>query len=179
MVGFNFAPRAWALCNGQLLPINQNSALFSLLGTTYGGDGRTTFALPDLRGRAPVHAGDGTGLAPKQRGESRGVEHIQLIASQMPSHNHTAATHVTTAFLVGVDDEGSQTDASGHALANSAGDAHYHTSTPSSTMSAASITANAATMVYNYGSSQEHDNMQPYLAINFVIALQGIYPSRS
>ncbi|WHM40899.1 tail fiber protein [Streptomyces sp. BPTC-684] len=159
MVGFNFAPRGWAQCNGQLLPISQNTALFALLGTTYGGDGRTTFALPDLRGRVPLHQGAGPGLSPRTLGESTGAETVVLTAGQLPSHTHTlkgAATRQDTNRVTGA------------ALSNSG---YYSTQTPTADMHPEAVAAT--------GGSQPHDNVQPVLCVNFVIALEGIFPSRS
>ncbi len=159
----NFAVRGWALCNGQILPISQNTALFSLLGTTYGGDGRTTFALPDLQGRAPMHAGSGPGLTPRNLGESAGEPSVTVLQSQMPAHIHAELAESTPAS----------------------------TSTPSGNASLASANAagvrsnvygpegDLAPMGGTAGGSQPHNNRQPYLGLNFQIALQGIFPPRS
>lgn len=153
MFSFVFAPKGWALCNGQLLPINQNQALFSLLGTTFGGDGRVNFALPDFRSRVPIHEGDGHSL-----GEGGGEMTHTLTRAELPSHTHTFS--------------GSSTD----------GD----TSIPGNALLAPfnngygepmSLTAIAADSVGNTGNSQAHGNMQPFLTLNFCIALQGIFPS--
>ena len=165
MVSFNFAPRGWALCNGQLLPINQNQALFALLGTTYGGDGRTTFALPNLQGRAPVHAGQGAGLPDFVLGARSGQETVSLNSTHMPAHAHTLQASATPA---------SANDPAGNVLAKKAkfGVDMYHDDTGA----VAQMSASALSPV---GGSQPHDNMQPYLALNFVIALQGIFPSRN
>ncbi|MCB1869200.1 MAG: phage tail protein [Gammaproteobacteria bacterium] len=157
----NFAPRSWAFCNGQLLPISQNTALFSLVGTTFGGDGRTTLGLPDLQGRAPMHPGNGPGLTGRRLGEKVGRESETLTAQQLPSHSHTlnAASNATQAG------PGSGVSVGTAPMYNAGG-----TSQP---MAAAAIgSAGAATV-------QPHNNMQPYLALNFVIALQGVYPSRN
>jgi len=155
IVGFDFAPKNWALCNGQILPINQNQALFSLLGNTYGGDGRTTFALPDLRGRAAISASANNPL-----GTSAGTEAVALTPAQMPSHSHTVGASTATP-TVGPTGALWATPASGNQYA----------ATSNGTMAAAAISA--------AGGSQPHDNMQPTTVMNFVIALQGIYPSRS
>ena len=156
---FNFAPKGWALCNGQLLPINQNQALFALLGTTYGGNGQTTFALPDLRGRVPLHTGDGRFL-----GERAGEEAHTLTISELPTHTHLLNGNVaknTTA---------TQPLPTGNYWANS-GKLVYSTSPPDSSMSPATVT--------NVGGSQPHTNMSPYLVLSFCIALQGIFPSQT
>jgi len=159
MFGGNFAPRGWALCDGSLLPISQNQALFSILGTTYGGDGKTNFALPDLRGRAPIHAGSGPGLSPRKLGQKGGVEQVTLTTSQIPSHSHT---------LQGRSDAAGSDDPSGRSLGKSN---IYARQAADTAMAASSITAT--------GGGQPHENMQPFLGINFIIALVGVYPSRS
>jgi len=161
----NFAPRGWAFCNGQLLPISQNTALFSLIGTTYGGDGRTTTGLPDLQGRAPMHPGTGPGLASRRLGQEGGVESVTLSEAQNPSHNHTINAAANPAEAPGPGPSG------GNALGRSVGGAYYATSTNP-------VPFNSATM-QNTGGGQAHNNLQPFLAINFIIALQGVYPSRS
>jgi microcystin-dependent protein len=150
---FAFAPKGWALCNGQLLPINQNQALFSLLGTTYGGDGRTTFALPDLRGRSPLHTGGGFSL-----GEKAGEQAVTLTVTQTPAH-----THLVTASLSPAD----QNLPSGNVPAVTG--QNLYANTPTAAM--------AATAVTSVGGNQAHDNMSPYLVLNFVIALTGIFPT--
>lgn len=158
----NFAPRGWAFCNGQLLPISQNTALFSLIGTTYGGDGRTTTALPNLQGRAPMHPGQGPGLTTRRLGESGGSDSITLTEAQMPSHNHA----------VTVDGQpGERKDPAGRSLAGSE-DANVYAP-------AQNLTPMGANAVTAAGGSQPHNNRQPYLALNFIIALVGLYPSRS
>lgn len=158
----NFAPRNWAFCNGQLLPISQNTALFSLIGTTYGGDGRTTTALPDLQGRAPMHPGSGPGLTTRQLGQRGGAETVTLIEAQMANHSHTLRATVS---------RGASSQPQGNAFNRSVGDNAYNTPTNLAGMSAA--------MASSTGGGQAHNNMQPYLAINFIIALVGLYPSRS
>jgi len=163
--GFNFPPRGYALCDGQLLPIAQNTALFSLLGTTFGGDGKTTFALPDLRGRAPVHQGQGPGLTNRVMGESSGSETVTLVSSQMPMHNH----------LVMVNNNPSgQGTPNGNFLGGSSDPTVFAFYAPTSDGSALAPTALATA-----GGSQPHENMQPYLVISFSIALAGIFPSRN
>jgi microcystin-dependent protein len=158
LVPYNFAPRGWALCNGQILPIAQNTALFSLLGTTYGGNGQTTFALPDLRGRVPISSGQGPGLSNYSLGEVGGVESVTLNVNQMPAHNHTIACH-----------SGDPNDSS---PANSlpAGGGSYNTAANASM---------AQGMASSAGGNQPHENRHPYLVLNWIIALEGIFPSRN
>ena len=160
MFGGNFAPRGYALCDGQLLPIAQNQALFSLLGTTYGGDGRTTFALPDLRGRVPVHQGAGPGLAPRPIGDKGGQERVTLSVNQMPAHSHVLKASTKAATATG---PGGQVMAQANPVAYKDG---------------AASTALAPAALGQTGASQGHPNLMPYLSINFCIALNGIYPSR-
>lgn len=163
-VAFSFAPKGWALCNGQILPIAQNQALFSLLGTTFGGDGRTTFALPDLRGRTPIHWGTGPGLSSIALGESSGSETVTLLSNQLPMHNHIAIATNTPA---------DQPSPSGNlwAVESQSATFPYSDQSPSGTM--------APTALANAGGNQPHNNMQPYLTVSFIIALQGIFPSRN
>jgi microcystin-dependent protein len=159
----NFAPRGWAFCEGQLLAISQNTALFSILGTTYGGDGRTTFGLPDLRGRAAIGPGRGPGLENYRLGQLGGVETVTLTISQMPSHNHQVNAVSTT---------GSTAAPINAYLANTAGlDREYSTTTPDVQMN--------SNMLSHMGGNQAIENRQPFLAIYYIIALQGAYPSRS
>jgi len=158
----NFAPRGWAFCDGQLLAVSQNDALFSLLGTIYGGDGRTTFGLPDLRGRVPIHSGSGPGLTPRNIGSRGGSEQVVLTVNHLPSHNHPAKTASGGNAATPVGNYWS-TDPGG----NSAG---YHTGHDDSAM--------AANVIGNSGGSQPHTNLQPFLCVHFIIALFGIYPSR-
>lgn len=158
----NFAPQGWALCNGQLMPISQNTALFSLLGTTYGGDGIRTFALPNLQGCVPVNFGQGPGLSDYVLGESTGVPNVTLQQTQMPTHGHTLQAHPGPA---------NNTQPSGNSLARPTNTSIYSNALPNESMGAAAISVT--------GSSQPHDNMQPYLVLNFIIALQGIFPPRN
>lgn len=167
MFAGNFAPRGWAFCQGQLLPIAQNTALFSLLGTTYGGDGRTTFALPDLRGRVPVGTGQGPGLPNINLGEMSGEAAHTLNVTEMPAHSHPAQA-------AGSANAGDSASPGGNTWATStARDNVYTSAAPDSSMAASAVTVGAA------GGSQPHNNMQPYLGMNYIIALQGIFPSRS
>ena len=158
----NFAPRGWAFCNGQLLPISQNTALFSLIGTTYGGDGRSTTALPDLPGRAPMHPGRGPGLTDRRLGERGGVETVTLTEAQMPNHTHP---------LQAAAEPADRPAPSGAVLARAVGAAPYGADTGHVAMADGALTPS--------GGSQAHNNLQPFLAINFIIALVGLYPSRS
>ncbi len=164
MFGGNFAPRGWAFCDGQLLAISQNTALFSLLGTTYGGDGRTTFGLPDLRGRVPVHPGTGPGLTTRYLGQKGGTETETLNVNQIPAHTHTAR---------GTSSKGTDQDPAGNVWAKEAvGATAVYASGSADTSLHASAIANA-------GGSQYHNNIQPYTCVNFIIALVGLYPSRT
>ena len=156
----NFAPRSWAFCNGQLLPISQNTALFSLIGTTYGGDGRTTTALPNLQGRAAMHPGRGAGLTSRRLGQRGGVETVTLTEAQMPSHNHSL--QVTA-------EDGERRDPADKYFGR--GTAIY--ADPNN------LGAMASETLPNSGGSQAHNNLQPFITMNFIIALQGLYPSRS
>jgi len=159
----NFAPRSWAFCNGQLLPVAQNTALFSLVGTTYGGDGRTTFGLPDLQGRAPMHPGRGPGLTSRRLGEKTGAETATVSDAQMASHSHSAR---------GSENPAVASAPSSNYVARGGG-------------RGANAYLNADTGVglskelLPTGGGQAHNNMQPYLSMNFIIALEGLYPSRS
>lgn len=160
IVSFNFAPKGWALCNGQLLPINQNQALFSLLGTTYGGDGRVNFALPDLQSRIPVHMGSGFTLG--QRG---GQETHTLIQSEMPAHTH---------FIPATNSAGNVSKPTAAYPANAQPTQIY-----SANQSATAAVAMSPAMISSVGGSQPHENRQPFLVLNCVIALQGIFPSQN
>ena len=165
---YNFAPKGWAFCNGQLLPISQNTALFSLLGTTYGGDGKSTFALPNLQGSAPMQPGQGQGLSLRDLGEQSGEEFVTLLQTEMPAHTHTAKP----------------------LAADPAANAKL---TPSGNVWATGVTRRASVNIYApspfdtamdvltlsiSGGSQPHNNMPPYLTLNFCIALQGVFPAR-
>ena len=157
IISWNFAPKGWAFCNGQFLPINQNQALFSILGTTYGGNGQTTFALPDLRGRAPLHFGDGL-----TEGERAGEEAHTLNMNEMPLHTHQ---------LTASSSDGDSIDPTGRLLAREVGKTYITALQSPVTLSPESVTS--------VGGSQPHQNMMPFLTLNLVIALQGIFPSRN
>jgi microcystin-dependent protein len=159
---FNFAPKGWAFCNGQLLPISQNTALFSLLGTTYGGNGQSTFALPNLQGNAPMHPGQGPGLSLHDLGETSGSETVTLLETEIPAHRHAVnASQADAIERVPV----------GQQLATGIGVGMYRA--PGSPVS---LNPNALAPT---GGSQPHNNMQPYLTLNFCIALQGVFPPRT
>jgi microcystin-dependent protein len=166
MFSGNFAPVGWALCNGQLLPIAQNTALFSLLGTTYGGDGRSTFALPNLQGSVPVQQGQGAGLSLYALGQTGGETAVTLLPSQLPSHSH---------LPMGVAANGDSGAPAGETWAESSFGkgmtSWYSTAAPNSTMSPQAVG--------QAGANLPHNNMPPYLCLTFIIALQGVYPPRS
>ncbi len=167
MFGGNFAPRGWALCDGQLLPISQNQALFSILGTTYGGDGRTTFGLPDLRGRFAMHPGNGPGLTSRRLGEKGGAETTTLNLNQIPSHSHTALVNAFSS-------EGDSTIPDNNTWAKSGqGDPDYYTGADNTIMS------EDAVQIGNAGGDQPHSNVPPFQAVNYIIALVGVFPSRN
>ncbi|HEY0150075.1 MAG TPA: tail fiber protein [Allosphingosinicella sp.] len=171
LYSFNYAPRSWAFCNGQLMPINQNQALFSLLGTMYGGDGRVNFALPDLRGRTPVHVGAGF-----IQGQNGGEENHTLTMSEMPQHLHIARANNTNGILGVAGITPDSTKAVAQAVVSLQGGGTtaasiYATGAPTKTMHPATIG--------NTGGSQAHNNMMPFLTMNYCIALQGIFPSRN
>ena len=171
LVSFNFPPKGWALCNGQTLPINQNQALYSLLGTVYGGDGVTTFKLPDLRGRVPLHFGQGIPL-----GAIAGEEQHTLTIAEMAQHFHVLQANNTTAATANAN-----TPATGNALGQSVGvpseGANFSVNIYNSTLTNNAVAA--PQMVGNAGGGQQHENRQPYLVLNACIALQGIFPSRN
>jgi microcystin-dependent protein len=161
---FNFAPKGWAFCDGQILPISQNTALFSLLGTTYGGDGKSTFALPDMQGNAPMHPGQGPGLSLHDLGETGGSETVSLLVSEIPSHSHALMGNSTTA---------TKSLATGNSFARGA------SMTPYLAPAGAPLVAMAGQTITPAGGDQPHNNMQPYLTLSFCIALQGVFPPRT
>lgn len=161
MFAGNFAPRGWAFCDGQLLAVSQNDALFSLLGTIYGGDGRTTFGLPDLRGRIPIHAGSGPGLSPRRLGAKAGAENVTLTVNQLPSHSHR---------LQGSENISNEVNPAGMVVGEAASVDLYQAGATTGNMSSSAITS--------IGGSRKHTNLMPFLCIHFIIALVGIYPSR-
>ena len=161
MFAGNFAPRGWALCDGALLAVSSNDALFSLLGTIYGGDGRTTFGLPELRGRIPIHMGSGPGLSSRAWGQKSGSESVTVTAAQLPVHQHAPLS---------ITEPANTTNPAG-ALPAQAASATFRTS--------GSLAAMASGSVGNTGGSQAHPNVQPFLCVNFIIALTGVYPSRN
>lgn len=166
IVGFNFAPRGWAFCDGQILPISQNQSLYSLLGTTYGGDGRTSFALPDLRGRTPIHVGRSNGGADHREGQKSGEETHTLSANEMPQHTHQAKASP------GLGSSASPQNSLWAQVTNTVGNVYADPGQ-------AAPTAALNNPVLNVGGGQAHNNMQPSLALNFCIALQGLFPSRN
>lgn len=166
MFAGNFAPRGWAFCDGQLLPISSNSALFSLIGTTYGGDGRTTFGLPDLRGRVSIHPGNGPGLTSRRWGDKGGVEAVTLNVSEMPAHAHSVQMRAESR-------PGNSPDPVGKILASGSNIFRDNTPKDDVIMDAAAVTESSV------GGNLGHTNMQPFTAIYHIIALQGIFPSRS
>ncbi len=171
-VGFNFTPQGWAPCDGRLIPIQQNSALFALLGTMYGGNGTTNFGLPDLRGRVALGVGNGPGLTPRVQGEAAGVESVTLLSAQMPAHAHqntAAATAGTTNTpSASVYPAGMAVTATASDRTEISVDANAYASPANTAMGYSTVA----------GNSQPHENMQPYLGVNYIIALQGIFPSR-
>lgn len=162
---FNFAPRGWAWCDGQLLPLSQNTALFSLLGTTYGGNGKSNFALPDLQGRAPMQPGQGPGLSLHDLGETGGSETVSLLESEIPSHSHALRANTDFADL--------QTPSPARSMARSQNASAYQSTTNSNVVN---LSGNALSPA---GGDQPHNNMQPYLTFYFCIALQGVFPPRT
>ncbi len=169
MFGGTFAPRGWALCQGQLLPISSNSALFAILGTNYGGDGRTTFGLPDLRGRVALHEGSGPGLTPRRLGEKSGSETNILSLQNLPSHNHTASGSVELGTAA------NQPSGTNNLLPVTTGSNFYSNTKGTTTLNTGSLNVT----VGNTGNSQSFNNMGPYLVVNYIIALQGTFPSRN
>lgn len=171
IVGFNFAPRGYAFCDGSILAISSNTALFALLGTTFGGDGRTTFALPDLRGRVPMGMGQGPGLSDRLYGQDGGEENHTLTVNEMPSHSHT----VTVNMACSAEDAETGNPVGKFPAVPAAGGTavNAYASAATGTMGASTGTANQT------GGGQAHNNMQPYLTLNFVIAVEGLFPSRN
>ena len=161
---FSFAPKGWAFCNGQLLPLSQNTALFSLLGTTYGGYGKSNFALPDMQGNAPMHPGQGPGLSLHDLGEMSGSQFVTLLESEMPSHSHAQMGNTTTA---------TKSLPTGNSFARGA------SITPYLAPAGAPVVNMAFQSIAPAGGSLPHNNMQPYLTLNFNIALQGVFPPRT
>lgn len=161
MFAGNFAPRGWAFCDGQLLAVSQNDALFSLLGTIYGGDGQTTFGLPDARGRIPIHAGHGPGLSERRLGTKSGIEEVTLTVNQLPSHSHP---------LQASSEAATSASAQGEVLAETITDRVYRPDSADAGMAGSSVT--------NTGGNRSHTNEMPYLCVNFIIALFGVFPSR-
>ena len=160
---FNFAPKGWAFCDGQLLPLSQNTALFSLLGTTYGGDGKSTFGLPDLQGNAAIDAGQGPGLSLYDLGQTGGSETVTLLESEIPAHAHAMQANTNPANLAA--------PSPARCFARSAPDAAYKTTNTTTPMS--------DQMLAPAGGDQPHNNMMPYLTLNFCLAMQGVFPPRT
>jgi microcystin-dependent protein len=163
IVGFNFPPTGWAYCNGQLLPISQNTALFSLVGTFYGGDGKTTFALPNMQGNVAISSGQGPGLSDRFLGEESGTSAVTLLQSEIPAHNHQVACNIALATV--------GTGATNSTFARASGGNPYKAGTPN-------IALDPATLGIS-GGSLPHNNMMPYLTLNYIIALQGVFPARN
>jgi microcystin-dependent protein len=193
LVPYNFAPRGWAFCNGQILPIAQNTALFSLLGTTYGGNGQTTFALPDLRGRVPNSSGQGPGLENYELGQVGGVESVTLTTNQLPAHTHQidAHTHQAPAHtheVTALTDAASTGDPTSNLLASAARGTNVYAPPSANTKTMASTmvqsggglpTSSAQPAIQQTGGNQPFDIRTPYLTLNYCIALEGIFPSRN
>ncbi len=163
---FNFAPAGWAFCDGQLLPLSQNTALFSLLGTTYGGDGKSNFALPDLQGMVPMHPGQGPGLSLHDLGETGGSDTVSLLESEIPSHSHTITVKGTPP------PSASPSPSPSNVLGRSNGGSAY-------TATVTNMVAMNPSTLAPAGGDQPHNNLQPYLPLNFCIAMQGVYPPRT
>ena len=161
---FNFPPKGWAFCDGQIMPISQNTALFSLLGTTYGGDGKSTFALPNMQGNAPMHPGQGPGLSLHDLGETGGSETVSLLESEIPSHSHALMCSTTSS---------TKSDPTGNSITRIGSGA-----TPYKAPGSAQVTM-SGNSIAPAGGDQPHNNLQPYLTLNMCIALQGVYPPRT
>jgi len=170
IVPFNFAPKGWAFCDGQILPLSQNTALFSLLGTTYGGDGKSNFALPNLQGSAAMHPGQGPGLSLHDLGETGGSATVTLLTTEMPSHGHSPNGVSGTA--------GNQNTPSGNLWSKTAGSGRLP-GPPDYAASGTPVAAMNFAAIGFTGGNQPHNNMSPYLGVNFIIALQGVYPPRT
>jgi microcystin-dependent protein len=168
MFGGNFAPLGWAFCDGQLMAIAENDALYALIGTTYGGDGQSTFGLPDLRGRAPMHVGQGLGLTNRILGEKAGVETVTLLTTQLPTHTHPLVGSTDLADLAGPQ---TVNPANNAMLAQTSTFDHYVDSSATTQLNAQSITSQ--------GGSQPHENMQPFLCVNFILSLSGLFPPQN
>ena len=194
MFGGNFAPRTWAFCSGQLLPISSNTALFSILGTQYGGDGRTSFALPDMRGRVPIHPGNGPGLTDRRIGEKGGVENVTLNLLEIPAHNHpatiqdatlsgatmTGQLHVSSAAPNEEEADGNNLGTPSRATAIYTSGSVDETLQPGSVSGSVSGTLSGGQVSVGLaGGNHAHTNMQPFLCVNFIICMQGVFPSRS
>ena len=198
MFGGNFAPRGWAFCDGQLLAIASNTALFSVLGTTYGGDGRTTFALPDLRGRVPIHPGHGPGLSAYALGQKGGTETVTLTQNQMPSHSHVAianstggTANINATAVLHADSTGATNDPNGKFPANVPNlgpqQIKAYGGTADVTMNAGAVTVTGtvdlgaipAPTIGNTGGGLPHTNIQPFECVNYIISMFGVYPSRN
>ena len=184
--GFSFAPKGWALCQGQLMPLSQNTALFSILGVSYGGDGRSTFALPNLQGNAAVGAGEGPGLGEYSIGETGGEAAVKLLSTEMPHHNH--AFVASTAAATAQSPQGNLLASATRPFVHAGGEAEAEVAAPGPTQIEANFysanpgsakTALASSAIAPLGGNQPHNNMQPYLTLNFCIALQGVMPQRS
>ncbi|MEA3039310.1 MAG: hypothetical protein QOE79_1823 [Sphingomonadales bacterium] len=163
IVGFNFPPTGWAYCDGQLMPISQNTALFSLLGTYYGGDGKTTFALPNMQGNVAIGAGQGSGLSDYVLGEESGVPAVTLLQSEIPAHNHQVACNIALATV--------GTGATNSTFARASGGNPYKAGTPTAALDPGTLSIT--------GASLPHNNMMPFLTLNYIIALQGVFPARN
>ena len=175
--GFNYAPQNWALCQGQLLSIMEHTTVFALLGTTYGGDGRTTFGLPDLRGRVPVGQGSGPGRYPRYMGQYGGSEDVTLSVANLPSHTHAATTELTLRAKCSTG-EGDSENPVGNLPATAEEGAPYSTGSAAGDMDGAAVQGTAVTTIANTGSGQAFDNHSPFQVLNYCICLSGVWPPR-